>query len=298
MDPHALALGLGAGLLTTLLFSLPPLLDIRDVRPILILRRAVETTEDPFTRKLTRKLRGSWVQLTAFVVILAGLMLLAAHVSESREIGSIFGLGLAAVLLLLLALAAGLLAVLRVLLRRTSLHLPSVLRHGLANLYRPGNPSAALLAALGLGIMQIATVYTVQHAVVSDISTTTLSKLPNLFLIDIGPKEVDGVRALLSHQPYVQGAPELLPVIGARLAAVDGTPIDQLKVEHMPKRFLRSLNLSWAPECGPASAGRSRAGRALVDCGAECGCRESSGDRGGPQLRQEPEPQGRADDDV
>ncbi len=251
LDPNALALGLGAGLLTTLLFSLPPLLDIRDVRPILILRRAVESSEDsedPFTQRLARKLRSSWVQIVAFLVILAGLMLLAARVSESRQIGSIFGLGLAAVLLVLLALAAGLLALLRLLLRRTSLHLPSVVRHGLANLYRPGNPSAALLAALGLGIMQIATVYTVQHAVVSDIASTTLSRLPNLFLIDIGPEEVAGVRRLLAQQPHVQGEPEMLPVIAARLAGIDGKPVDQLKLEHLPKRFLRSLNLSWPPE--------------------------------------------------
>ncbi len=247
-DPNALALGLGAGLLTTLLFSLPPLLDIRDVRPILILRRAVENSEDPFGQRLARKLRTSWVQIVAFGVILAGLMLLAARVSESREIGSIFGLGLAGVLLVLLALAAGLLALLRLLLRRTSLHLPSVMRHGLANLYRPGNPSAALLAALGLGIMQIATVYTVQHAVVSDISSTTLSRLPNLFLIDIGPEEVGGVRSLLAQQPQVQGEPEMLPVIAARLAGIDGKPVDQLKLEHLPKRFLRALNLSWPPE--------------------------------------------------
>ena len=247
LDPRALLLGLGAGLLTTLLFSLPPLLDIRDVRPILILRRAVESSDDPFAQRLANKLRGSWVQIVAFVVILAGLMLLAAYVSESRQIGSIFGLGLAGVLLVLLALAAGLLALLRIVLRRTSLSLPSVLRHGLSNLYRPGNPSAALLAALGLGVMQIATVYTVQHAVVSDISTTTLSKLPNLFLIDVSPQEVAGVRSLLKDQHYVQGEPEMLPVIAARLSALDGTPIDQLKFEHFPKRFLRALNLSWPP---------------------------------------------------
>ncbi len=247
LDPRALALGLGAGLLTTLLFSLPPLLDIRDVRPILILRRAVETSDDPFAGKLAKKLRGSWVQILAFVIILAGLMLLAAYVSESRQIGSIFGAGLAAVLLILLALAAGLLALLRYALRRTSLHLPSVLRHGLANLYRPGNPSAALLAALGLGVMQIATVYTVQHAVVSDISTTTLSQLPNLFLIDISPGEVAGVRNLLAAQTYVKGEPEMLPVIAARLSAIDGTPVESIKFEHFPKRFLRALNLAWPP---------------------------------------------------
>ncbi len=40
--------GLGAGVLTTLLFTLPPLLDIRAVRPMLILRRAVEDSNDPF----------------------------------------------------------------------------------------------------------------------------------------------------------------------------------------------------------------------------------------------------------
>ncbi len=250
LDPGALGLGLGAGLLTTLLFSLPPLLDIRDVRPILILRRAVESAnpaEGSFFGRTVGKVRGSWVQIAAFAIILGGLMLLAMRVSDSRQIGSIFGLGLAAVLLVLLALAAGLLALLRALLRRAGMRLPSVLRHGLSNLYRPGNPSAALLAALGLGVMQIATVYTVQHAVVSDLATSTLSKLPNLFLLDVSPAEVAGVRDLLRRQPAVQGEPEMLPVIAARLAAVDGTPVEHLKIEHMPKRFLRSLNLSWPP---------------------------------------------------
>ena len=53
---------------------------------------------------------------------------------------------------------------------RVRLRLPSSsLRHGLANLYRPGNPSAALLAALGLGVMQITTVFLVQQAVVREL---------------------------------------------------------------------------------------------------------------------------------
>ena len=247
LDPHSLELGLAAGVLTTLLFSLPPLLDIRSVRPILILRRAVEVSDDPFAQRFARRLRGSGVQIGAFVIIMAGLVLLASRVSESRQIGSIFGFGLAAVLVLLLALAAALLAGLRVLLAGTRFHLPSVVRHGLANLYRPGNPSAALLAALGLGVMQIATVYTVQHAVVSDISANSLSKLPNLFLIDISPEEVEPVRTLLAQQPQVQGAPEILPVIGGRITAVDGTPYADLKLPHMGRRRgVGSVNLTYA----------------------------------------------------
>ncbi len=253
LDPSALLLGLTAGVLTTLLFSLPPLLDIRNVRPILVLRRAVETADDPFAQRFRQRLRGSSVQIIAFVAILGGLILLATRVSESRQIGGIFGLGLAVVLLVLFLLAAALLALLRAFLQRARWQPPSVVRHGLANLYRPGNPSAALLAALGLGVMQIATVYTVQHAVVSDISTTTLGKLPNLFLIDIGPEEVDGVRTLLSGQPHVQGTPEILPVIAGRLTAVNGEPLEKVKLPTMRRRSFGSVNLTWAltPEAPP-----------------------------------------------
>lgn len=245
LDPHALVLGITAGVLTTLLFSLPPLLDIRLVRPILILRRSVEASDDPFAQRLVRKLRASGVQIGAFAVILGGLVLLAARVAESRQIGSIFGFGLAAVLMVLLALAAGLLALLKAFLDRARFRLPSTLRHGLANLYRPGNPSAALLAALGLGVMQIATVYTVQHAVVSDISANSLSQLPNLFMIDISPDEVDAVRNLLAHQSQVQGAPEILPVIGARITTVNGTPFADLKLPHMRRHAIGSVNLTY-----------------------------------------------------
>lgn len=255
LEPGALWLGLGAGVLTTLLFSLPPLLDIREVRPILILRRAVETSDDPFAERAWRRLRGSWVQLVAFAVILAGLVLLAMQVTDSRQIGSIFGLGLAAALLVLLAAAAGLLALLRVLLDRVRLRLPSTLRHGLANLYRPGNPSAALLAALGLGVMQIATVYTVQHAVVSEISTTSLSKLPNLFMIDLSPDEVGAVKTLLAHEPGVQGTPEILPVVAGRIVTVDGKPISELNMAAGRRRGFGNVNLTYSLERGKPPAG-------------------------------------------
>ena len=77
-------------------------------------------------------------------------------------------------------------------LNRTRLHLPSSLRHGLANLYRPGNPSAALLAALGMGVMQIMTVYLVQQAVVSELHISSAPNLPNVFLIDIANSRSTG----------------------------------------------------------------------------------------------------------
>jgi putative ABC transport system permease protein len=246
LDSHAIALGLGAGLLTTLLFTLPPLLDIRNVRPILILRRNVEQMDDPFATRMLRKLRESVAQVAASGLILLGLVMLATRVSDSRQVGWTFAVGLVVVLLVLLVASAATLWLLRLFLRKTRLALPSTLRHGLANLYRPGNPSAALLAALGLGVMQIAAVYMVQRSVVNEMHVATMDNVPNIFLIDMSTDEVAGVRALLAEQPTVKGTPEIVPVVSSRLLAIKGVPMAQLMLQHMG-RGAQSLNLTWAP---------------------------------------------------
>jgi putative ABC transport system permease protein len=247
IDSHAVVLGLASGLLTTLLFTLPPLLDIRNVRPILILRRNVETSDDPFATRVVRKLRGSLVQVLSSILILAGLALLATRVSDSRQVGGIFSGGLVIVLIVLLIASWVTLKLLQQFLRGTRLHLPSTLRHGLANLYRPGNPSAALLAALGLGVMQIAAVYMVQRSIVNEMQVATAENLPNIFLIDMSNDEVAGVRDLLAHEPTVKGTPEIVPVVSSRLLGIDGTPLAQLKLPHMG-RAGQALNLTWAPK--------------------------------------------------
>jgi putative ABC transport system permease protein len=247
IDSHAVGLGLSAGLLTTLLFTLPPLLDIRNVRPILILRRNVEASDDPFTARLWNKLKGSAAQLIASVFILAGLVALATRVSDSREVGWTFAIGLAVVLIVLLILSAVTLWLLKLFLRGTRLHLPSTIRHGLANLYRPGNPSAALLAALGLGVMQIAAVYIVQRSIVNEMQVATAENLPNIFLIDMSTDEVTGVRALLAHEPTVKGTPEIVPVVSSRILAINGVSGSKLKLPHSSNRALLGLNLTWPP---------------------------------------------------
>ena len=100
-----------------------------------------------------------------FRLILAGLAVIATTLSGSRSVGMVFSVGMVAVLAVLLAAAAVLLDFALVS-ESDPFQLPSAVRHGLANLYRPGNPSAALLAALGVGVMQMISVYFVQHAVV------------------------------------------------------------------------------------------------------------------------------------
>jgi putative ABC transport system permease protein len=245
--------GLGAGILTTLLFTLPPLLDIRGVRPILILRRAVEDTDDPFVSAVFKKLRKNLAQIAAAVLILVGLAAIATTLSDSAVVGKVFSVGLVLVLAVLLAASAAVLAGLKFFLNRTRLSLPSSLRHGLANLYRPGNPSAALLAALGMGVMQIMTVFLVQQAVVSELHISSAPNLPNVFLVDITSDEIDGVRNLLKVQPSVTAAPELLPVVSSRIIQIDGVEADKAKLKNFPKRMLQSISLSWASTPPPGT---------------------------------------------
>ncbi|MDE1175255.1 MAG: ABC transporter permease [Edaphobacter sp.] len=236
--------GLGAGLLTTLLFTLPPLLDIRGVRPVLIFRRAMEESNDPFVTALFRKLSKNASQAGAVVLILAGLAAIATTLSDSAMVGEVFSLGLVVVLAVLLASCAALLAALRWLLQRTRLRLHSAVRHGLANLYRPGNPSAALLAAVGMGVMQITAVFLVQQAVVRELHISSAPNLPNVFLIDITSDEVAGVRTLLKGQPAVNADPEFLPVVSSRIIAIDGVPAGEAKLKNFPKRMLQTISLT------------------------------------------------------
>ncbi len=246
--------GLAAGVLTTLLFTLPPLLDIRSVRPVLIFRRAVEDADDPFVSAIFRKLRKNAAQMGAAVLILAGLTAIATTLSDSATVGRLFSIGLVSVLAVLLLASAGVLALLRVVLKRSGFRVPSSLRHGLANLYRPGNPSAALLAALGLGVMQIMTVYLVQQAVVNELHISSAPDLPNVFLIDITSDEIGGLRELLKRQPTVTATPEFLPVVSSRILQLDGVEANKAKLKNFPKRMLQAISLTWADAAPPGTS--------------------------------------------
>jgi putative ABC transport system permease protein len=238
--------GLGTGLLTTLLFCLPPLLDVREVRPILVLRRTVEEAEEQGFGAFFRRWGRRKLQIAAGVVILVALVAIASALSESTQVGSVFGGALAAILIFLLGLSAGFLRFLRWLLKLVRLHLPQYLRQGLANLYRPGNQSAAVLAALGTGVMLILAVYLMQAQVLREIQQTASPTLPNIFLVDITSDEIDGMRRFFEQQPGVQQKLDLLPVVSGRFTSLNGTPIEKLKIEHFPRRMLESVSLSWA----------------------------------------------------
>ena len=97
--------GLGTGLLTTLLFCLPPLLDVRAVRPVLVLRRLVEQAPAGFAR-LARTLVGAAIAIGHFGLVVVALGAIAWALSDSAKVGGWFALLFTIALIVLLVLAA------------------------------------------------------------------------------------------------------------------------------------------------------------------------------------------------
>ena len=239
--------GLGTGLLTTLLFCLPPLLDVRNVRPVLVLRRLVEQGPQGIAGWVAR-----WwarrLQLGIAAAVVVALGALAWALSDSPKVGAWFAFLLTCALVVLLALAWVALRVTHFVLSRVRLRLPSSLRHGLANLYRPGNQSAAVLAALGTGVMLILAVYLMQKALVDDLRDTASPKLPNIFLVDVSTEEAAGVKSLFAGQHGVIQSLELMPVIQGKFVSIGGRPLSEMRGQHYPVRMLESAELSWADQ--------------------------------------------------
>jgi len=124
--------------------------------------------------------------------------------------------------------------------------LPSFLRHGLANLYRPGNQSAPVLAALGTGVMLILAVYLMQSSILRELRETASPKLPNVFLIDVQSDEAAGVKAFFQRQAGVTEPLDLMPGITGRFISLNGKPVAELKDKHYPKYMLENAELSWS----------------------------------------------------
>jgi len=242
---RSVAAGLGTGLLTTLLFCLPPLLDVRNVRPVLVLRRLVEPGPEGFLAWLAH-----WwarrLQLGLAALVVAALGAIAWALSDSAMVGGWFAFLFSLALIVLLIMAAAALWTLRFLLNRVRLHLPSFLRHGLSNLDRPGNQSAAVMAALGAGVMLILAVYLMQATLLREIRETASPSLPNVFLVDVTTDEAAGVKELFARQPGVSQPLDLMPVVQGRFVSLNGKPLDQLKDQHFPRRMLERAELSWA----------------------------------------------------
>jgi putative ABC transport system permease protein len=198
--------GATIGVLVSLLFAIVPLLQVRLVKPSLLLRD--ETT--PPRRDTTR--------IVATVFVSAALVAVAAWQAASLRVGLVVCLGFA-VLAVVLVYAGRLLVALVAPLSNT----PSFpLRHAVLHLSRPGNQTRVILLAVGLGAFFIVGVRSLQASLLAEFSIQVGADAADMFLLDVQRGQADGMRAFLSDPANGAGSWKLLPVLRARVTGVSG----------------------------------------------------------------------------
>ena len=232
--------GMGLGILATLLFTVPPLLGIRNVRPSLVFRRNMSDAEVESRKHWRDKVPG----IIGVLLIFAGFTGIAVWLSGSWRMGLYFIAGLSASILLLTAIAALLLFAMKRIVKLSGRRLAPSLRHGFANLYRPGNQARSVLVALGIGVMFTLSTYLLQRTVLQEVTSEGPGREGNLFLLDV--RNSSEVTKLVESQPGVTGKVELVGYIVARMLAKNGVPTEHLRLSNVRKDQLQVVRITTA----------------------------------------------------
>jgi putative ABC transport system permease protein len=210
---RAIAEGILLGAIVSILFTLLPLISVRFVPPLAVLRA------DFNSAKIFSK-----TKIAAIVLIVLFPIIAAAYQTKSVLSGGLFSLGLAAVLGLLTLVAIGLLFLVRK-------YFPSnasfIFRHALSNLFRPNNQTRVLMVTIGLGAFIIATLNIVQHSLLNQVEFTGGKNRSNTILFDIQPNQKDGVVKLIKDEKLPVN--QVVPIITCRLKELKGKTIDEIQ---------------------------------------------------------------------
>ncbi len=215
------------GFITLLGFGLPPLLRLRAVPPLRVLRRDL----GPVDARLLALYGPAVAATLALLIWQAGEWRLALYVCG----------GVAGTVVVLALAAWGLVRALGLLRGRVGV----AWRFGVANIARRGSGSTVQVVALGLGLMALLMLTLVRAELLANWRASLPADAPNHFLINIQPDEVAGVRAFL-HERGLQDV-ELFPMVRGRLTAINDRAVgpDDYEDSRAKRLVEREFNLSW-----------------------------------------------------
>jgi putative ABC transport system permease protein len=232
--------GMALGILATLLFTVPPLLALRNVSPSLVFRRNMSDAALENRKHWREKIPS----LLGAVLIMVGFAGIAIWLSDSWKIGLYFIAGLAVSILILSAIAALCMMALRKIVRAGGRRLPSSFRHGFANLYRPGNQARSVLVALGVGVMFTMSTYLLQRTVLREVQSEGPGREGNLFLLDV--RQSADVSKLIESQPGVTSKLQLVGYIVAKLLTRNGITSEGWKLSPERRNQLGAVRITTA----------------------------------------------------
>ena len=227
LKPAALAIMALSG------FALPPLLALRDVPPLRVLRRDQEARRPRATSVVIYALISS-----AFVAPWGRGDLELTLWSLAGLIAGAGGLCLVALLMIKIV-------------EKLSVASGALWRVGVVNIARRGRFTALQIAAVGLGITAMLVLGIVRDDLLETWVNSLPADAPNQFLINIQPQDVDALSAFFTARKMA--APWFYPMIRGRLRAINNREItpDSYADPRTRRLVEREFNLSSAATMKP-----------------------------------------------
>jgi putative ABC transport system permease protein len=225
--------GFLVGLVLLLGFALPPLVQLKNVPAVRVIRRESGAPKGGTVAAYATGL----VSLSALLVWQAGDLRLGLTV-----VG-----GFAAAVAVFFVAAW---VLLRLFTHKKSISLVrnSMLRYGLANLRRHARGNAVQIASLALGLTAVLLLTFTRNELVEAWRRSAPADAPNRFLLGVQPDQLEPLQAFFAAHGVA--VPDLYPMVRGRLVAVNGAPVSEADfTEERAKRLVeREFNLSYMNE--------------------------------------------------
>lgn len=220
--------GLLVGLVLLVGFALPPVLNLRSVPALRVLRRDIGLSNAH--------------SITGYLLGLIALSLLFIWKAQDFKLG-LFVVGGFIVAIAVFSCFGWLLIKILSSLRHQA---GGAWRYGLASIRRRAASSVLQAVALGLGLMALLVLTLIQEDLINDWHASLPPKAPNHFLVNIQPNQLEPLEEFFQHH-NIQ-SPVMHPMVRGRLIKINGkkvSPKDYADDLHAERHIRREFNLSW-----------------------------------------------------
>lgn len=224
LDFHAIAIGIAVGGWVAVIFSIRPLIALKNISPLQTLRRELDSSS------ITLK----WLNIQSLTILAAlalSILLVTMLRAPSYSEGVWISVAIAITFLILSATAILIRTVTKKLLRQ---RWPYVIRQGVANIYKPSNHTAPVIIALGFGTFLMATLYLVQTSVLNTVKVDNGESDANVIFFDIQDDQRQTVDSLIRVQGYQLH--QMAPVVTMRISAVNNMAAGTLLTDSSDSR--------------------------------------------------------------
>ena len=234
LTPGAVVQGLAVGVLVSLLFSIVPLLEVRLVKPSLLLRQDIPSSP-----------KFDWLKWGVTGVVATALVGVASWQAGSIVVGLVLSGGFVAVAFVLHLAGLALIRAVQPLRYSKSF----ALRQAVLHVARPGNQTRVILLAVGLGTFFILGVQSLQANLLRDFSLQAGPDAPDMFLMDIQADQTEALARFVDDANGTAPAPRVIPTLRARVVGVQGQEIDLENYQEVRRRggMSREYTVTYRP---------------------------------------------------